>query len=69
LFALSGQHSVTERRQATVLGQLQPGVPAWRLESGPGLRHGGVPHVVFPSNVGDPTSLFEAVRALTVTPR
>jgi hypothetical protein len=44
-------------------------VPAWRLESGPGLRHGGIPYVVFPGNVGGPTSLLEAVRALTVTPR
>jgi uncharacterized protein YgbK (DUF1537 family) len=62
------QHGLGALR-ATVLGQLQPGVPVWRLESGPGLRHGGIPYVVFPGNVGGPTSLLEAVRALTVTPR
>ena len=50
--------------RATVLGQLQPGVPVWRLESGPGLRHRGVPYVVFPGNVGGPTALVDAARAL-----
>jgi uncharacterized protein YgbK (DUF1537 family) len=50
--------------RATVLGQLQPGVPVWRLESGPGLRYPGVPYVVFPGNVGGPTGLVDAVRAL-----
>jgi uncharacterized protein YgbK (DUF1537 family) len=54
--------------RATVLGQLQPGVPVWRLESGPGLRHAGVPYVVFPGNVGGPTSLVDAARALTSAP-
>jgi uncharacterized protein YgbK (DUF1537 family) len=50
--------------RATVLGQLQPGVPVWRLESGHGLRHGGVPYVVFPGNVGGPAGLVDAARAL-----
>jgi uncharacterized protein YgbK (DUF1537 family) len=53
--------------RATVLGQLQPGVPVWRLASGPNLRHTGVPYVVFPGNVGGPTSLLEAVRTLTAS--
>jgi uncharacterized protein YgbK (DUF1537 family) len=51
--------------RATVLGQLQPGVPVWRLESGPGLRYAGVPYVVFPGNVGGPTGLVDAARALS----
>jgi uncharacterized protein YgbK (DUF1537 family) len=51
-------------RRATVLGQLQPGVPVWRLESGTGVRYAGVPYVVFPGNVGGPTGLVDAARAL-----
>ncbi|MBV9175266.1 MAG: hypothetical protein JOZ81_34860, partial [Chloroflexi bacterium] len=44
--------------RAMVLGQLQPGVPVWRLEAGLNLRHGDIPYVVFPGNVGGPTSLL-----------
>jgi uncharacterized protein YgbK (DUF1537 family) len=61
-------HEVAERGlgalRATVLGQLQAGVPVWRLEGGPGLRYTGMPYVVFPGNVGGPTSLLDAARAL-----
>jgi uncharacterized protein YgbK (DUF1537 family) len=63
-------HEVAQRglgaQRATVLGQLQPGVPVWRLASGPGLRHEGIPYVVFPGNVGGPTSLLEAARTLAL---
>src|SRR5579859_480112 len=52
--------------RARVLGQLFPGVPVWRLESGPHLRFAGVPYIVFPGNVGGPDSLKEAVQALLV---
>jgi uncharacterized protein YgbK (DUF1537 family) len=62
-------HEVAQRglgaARATVLGQLQPGVPVWRLESGPDLRSAGVPYVVFPGNVGGPTGLLDAARALS----
>ena len=51
--------------RAQVLGQLLPGVPVWRLESGPGLRFPGMPYVVFPGNVGGPTSLLDATRTLS----
>ena len=61
-------HEVAQRglgaQRAQVLGQLQPGVPVWRLESGPGLRFAGMPYVVFPGNVGGPDSLLAAVRSL-----
>ncbi len=50
--------------RARVLGQLFPGVPVWRLETGPQSRFEGVPYVVFPGNVGGPESLVQAVRVL-----
>jgi uncharacterized protein YgbK (DUF1537 family) len=51
--------------RARVLGQLFPGVPVWRLESGPQSRFEGVPYVVFPGNVGGPESLMQAVKMLS----
>lgn len=63
-------HEVAQRGlgalRATVLGQLQPGVPVWRLESGTELRHAGMPYVVYPGNVGGPVGLLDAARALAV---
>jgi uncharacterized protein YgbK (DUF1537 family) len=62
-------HEVAQRglgvSRATVLGQLQPGVPVWRLESGTESRHTGMPYVVYPGNVGGPAGLLDAARALT----
>ncbi len=52
--------------RARVLGQLFPGVPVWRLESGPRSRFEGVPYIVFPGNVGGPESLREAVKLLSL---
>ena len=49
---------------ARAIGQIQPGVPVWRLESGPRLRFPGIPYVVFPGNVGGPDSLADAVNRL-----
>lgn len=51
--------------RAHVLGQLFPGVPVWRLESGPQSRFEGVPYLVFPGNVGGPESLMQAVKLLS----
>lgn len=51
--------------RAHVLGQLFPGVPVWRLESGPQSRFAGVPYIVFPGNVGGPESLMQAVKLLS----
>jgi len=47
---------------ARVLGQVLPGVPAWKL--GPESRWPGMPFVVFPGNVGDENSVAEIVRML-----
>ncbi|MBC7225200.1 MAG: hypothetical protein H5T59_13175, partial [Anaerolineae bacterium] len=45
-----------------VLGQVLPGVPAWRL--GQESRFPGLPYVVFPGNVGDDESLARVLRLL-----
>ncbi|MCL6429237.1 MAG: hypothetical protein K6V36_00070 [Anaerolineae bacterium] len=42
-------------RRALVLGQVQPGVPVWRLGDESSLP--GVPYIVFPGNVGGPETL------------
>jgi uncharacterized protein YgbK (DUF1537 family) len=47
---------------ALVLGQLAPGVAAWRLD--PGSRRPGLFYVVFPGNVGDRDSLAAACALL-----
>jgi uncharacterized protein YgbK (DUF1537 family) len=49
-------------RRALVLGQIQPGVPVWRL--GPESRYPGMAYIVFPGNVGGPGALAEVVAAL-----
>jgi uncharacterized protein YgbK (DUF1537 family) len=51
--------------RARVLGQLFPGVPVWRLQTGPQSRFEGVPYIVFPGNVGGPESLMQAVKLFT----
>jgi len=48
--------------RATVLGQVQPGVPVWR--AGPGSRHPGLGYVVYPGNVGGPDDLRALVELL-----
>jgi uncharacterized protein YgbK (DUF1537 family) len=62
-------HDVAQKglgaERAHVLGQLFPGVPVWRLESGPQSRFEGVPYIVFPGNVGGPKSLMQAVKLLS----
>lgn len=49
-------------RRALVLGQIRPGVPVWRL--GPETRFPGLPYIVFPGNVGGPSTLAEIVAEL-----
>lgn len=49
-------------RRAMVLGQVQPGVPVWRL--GPESRYPGLPYIVFPGNVGEPETLAAVVSLL-----
>jgi uncharacterized protein YgbK (DUF1537 family) len=48
--------------RATVLGQVRPGVPVWRL--GPESRFPTMPYIVFPGNVGDAETLSEIVMEL-----
>ena len=48
--------------RATVLGQVRPGVPVWRL--GPESRFPGMPYIVFPGNVGDAETLADIVTEL-----
>ncbi len=49
-------------RRAWVLGQLEPGVPVWRL--GAEARWPGLVYIVFPGNVGGPQSLASGVKRL-----
>ena len=53
-------------RRANVLGRLFPGVVSvWITENSEGQGHDeGLPYVVFAGNVGDDTSLAEAVTIL-----
>jgi uncharacterized protein YgbK (DUF1537 family) len=60
-----------QMRRATVLGQLFPGiVSVWRAApaAGDDGRLTGLPYVVFAGNVGDDTTLREAVRTMRGAP-
>lgn len=46
-------------KRATVLGQIRPGIPVW--ETGSESKFPNVPYVIFPGNVGEDTTLREAV--------
>lgn len=48
--------------KATVLGQLLPGVPVWRVDDA--VRYKNLPYVIFPGNVGTENSLWEAFQVL-----
>jgi uncharacterized protein YgbK (DUF1537 family) len=49
-------------KKAYVLGQIRPGIPVWR--TGGESTFPGTPYVVFPGNVGEETTLREAVEIL-----
>ena len=49
-------------RRAWVLGQIRPGIPVWRTDGA--SRFPGVPYVIFPGNVGEESTLREAVELL-----
>jgi len=49
-------------QRASVLGQVRPGVPVWRL--GSESRFPSMPYIVFPGNVGDAEMLAEIVTEL-----
>ena len=48
--------------QATVPGQVAPGIPCWVL--GDESRFPGVPYVIFPGNVGTPKTLADVITLL-----
>ncbi len=49
-------------KRATVMGQIRPGIPVW--QTGPESRFPGIPYVIFPGNVGEESTLREAVEIL-----
>ena len=49
-------------KKAEIMGQIQPGVPVWRL--GTESTFPGVPYVIFPGNVGQEETLKKTVEVL-----
>lgn len=49
-------------RRARVMGQILPGIPAWRL--GDECKYDGLVYIVFPGNVGSDDALAQAVETL-----
>ena len=49
-------------KRATVLGQIKPGIPVWQTDSE--SKFPDTPYVIFPGNVGEATTLREAVEEL-----
>ncbi|MCI8342548.1 MAG: hydroxyacid dehydrogenase [Firmicutes bacterium] len=49
-------------RRATVMGQIKPGIPVWM--TGAESKFPNMPYVIFPGNVGEVTTLKEAVETL-----
>lgn len=49
-------------KRARVLGQICPGIPVW--ETDPGSKFPDIPFIIFPGNVGNDTTLREAVNVL-----
>lgn len=50
-------------KKANVLGQIKPGIPVW--QTGPESKFPQTPYVIFPGNVGEISTLKEAVEVLT----
>jgi uncharacterized protein YgbK (DUF1537 family) len=50
-------------KKANVLGQIRPGIPVW--QTGEDSKFPRTPYVIFPGNVGEATTLREAVEVLT----
>ena len=50
-------------KKANVLGQIKPGIPVW--QTGEESKFPLTPYVIFPGNVGEITTLREAVEVLT----
>jgi len=52
-------------KRATVLGQIQPGIPVW--QTGAESLFPGIPYIIFPGNVGEEDTLKKAVQILVDT--
>ena len=50
-------------KKANVLGQIRPGIPVW--QTGEDSKFPRTPYVIFPGNVGEASTLREAVEVLT----
>lgn len=50
-------------KRANVLGQIRPGIPVW--QTGEESKFPQTPYVIFPGNIGENTTLREAVEVLT----
>ena len=50
-------------KKANVLGQIRPGIPVW--QTGEESKFPMTPYIIFPGNVGEATTLKEAVEVLT----
>ena len=48
--------------RANVMGQIRPGIPVW--QTGSESRFPQTPYIIFPGNVGEDTTLREAVEIL-----
>ena len=49
-------------KRAVVMGQIKPGIPVWM--TGAESRFPDMPYIIFPGNVGEDTTLREAVEEL-----
>ncbi len=49
-------------KKANVLGQIRPGIPVWQTEEN--SKFPNIPYIIFPGNVGEVTTLKEAVEIL-----
>lgn len=49
-------------KRALVMGQIRPGIPVWM--TGPESKFPNMPYIIFPGNVGETTTLREAVEIL-----
>ena len=44
------------------MGQIQPGVPVWKTD--PDCRFPDIPYIIFPGNVGNTDTLYQAASIL-----
>ena len=57
-----GVETFNTLRRAKVLGQVLPGIPVWL--TGPESLFPDLPYVIFPGNVGEDASLYDAVQKM-----